>query len=121
LANGEHETGNLIYDQVSTAGHGIYTDNGASYITITGNAEYDINSNVWGSNHTNYTLNNDTYDPLQIEGNYWTDGPADYNAKSVLITGNTNITASSQVPAAIVSAAGIQSPYTSILSWTPAP
>jgi len=121
LANGEHLTGNLIYDQVSTAGHGIYTDNGASYITITGNAEYDINANVWGSNHTNYTLNNDTYDPLQIEGNYWTDGPADYNAKSVLITGNTNITSSSQVPAAIVSAAGIQAPYTSILSWTPAP
>ena len=120
LATGEHITGNVIHDNKATAGHGIYTDNGASYITITGNAEYNINSNVWGSNHTNYTLNNGTYDPLDIEHNYWTKGPANQNSKSVLIANNTNITSASQIPAAITSAAGIQSPYTSILSWTPA-
>jgi hypothetical protein len=120
LATGEHLTGNVIHDQVSTKGHGIYTDNGASYITITGNAEYNINANVWGSNHTNYTLDNGTYDPLDIEHNYWTNGPANYNAKSVLIANNTNITSASQIPAGIISAAGIQSPYTGILSWTPA-
>jgi hypothetical protein len=38
----------------------------------------------------------------------------------VLIANNTNITSASQIPAAITSAAGIQSPYTSILNWTPA-
>jgi hypothetical protein len=120
LATGETLTGNLIHDQISPTGHGLYTDNGASYITISGNAEYTIAADVWGSNHTNYTLDNGTYDPLQIEGNYWPDGPAAYNAKSVLIANNTDITASSQIPAAIVSAAGIQSPYTSILGWQPA-
>ncbi len=121
LADGEHITGNLIHDQLSTKGHGIYTDNGSSYITITGNAEYNIAANVWGSKHTNYTLNNGTYDPLDIEGNYWTNGPAPYNAKAVLIKNNTNITSSSQIPASIVANAGIQPPYTSILSWKPGP
>jgi hypothetical protein len=119
LATGEHLVGNVIHDQASTAGHGLYTDNGASYITITGNAEYNIKANVWGSNHTNYTLNDGTYDPLDIEHDYWTNGPADENSKSVLIANNTDITSASQIPAAITSAAGIQSPYTSILNWTP--
>ncbi|HEY3867281.1 MAG TPA: right-handed parallel beta-helix repeat-containing protein [Actinocrinis sp.] len=120
LADGEQVTGNLVHDSVSTAGHEIYTDNGASYITITGNGEYDVGSNAWGSNHTNYTLDNGTYDPLQIENNYWPSGPADYDAKSVLIEDNTNITGASQIPSSLVSAAGIQSPYTSVLSWQPA-
>ena len=121
LATGEHLTGNLIHDQLSSTGHGIYTDNGAGYITISGNAEYNIAADVWGSKHTNYTLNNDTYDPLQIEGNFWPDGPAAYNAKSVLIQDNTDITGPGQIPSALVAAAGIQSPYTSILNWQPAP
>ena len=120
LATGEHLSGNVVHDQAATAGHGLYTDNGASYITITGNAEYNINTTVWGSNHTNYTLNNGTYDPLDIEHNYWTKGPANENSKSVVIANNTNITSASQIPASIISAAGIQSPYTGILSWTPA-
>ena len=121
LATGEHITGNLIHDGVATAGHTLYTDNGASYITLLGNAEYNIGSNAWGSNHTNYTLNNGTYDPLEIENNYWPNGPADSDSKSVVIEDNTNITSSSQIPSSIVTAAGIQSPYTSILSWKPAP
>jgi hypothetical protein len=51
LSTGEHLTGNLIHDQISSKGHGIYTDNGASYITVTGNAEYAIAADVWGSDH----------------------------------------------------------------------
>ena len=120
LATGEHVTGNVIHDSAATAGHSIYTDNGASYITITGNAEYNIGSNVWGSNHTNYTLNNGTYDPLDIENNYWTKGPANYDAKSVRIANNHNITSPSQIPSSITAAAGIESADTSILSWKPA-
>jgi hypothetical protein len=121
LATGEHITGNLAHDQKNaTGGHGLYTDNGASYITITGNAEYNVLVSVWGSNHTNYTLNNGTYDPLDIEGNYWTNGPSDTNSKSVLIKGNHNISGASGVPSSISSAAGLESAYTSILSWKPA-
>ncbi|HEY0808263.1 MAG TPA: right-handed parallel beta-helix repeat-containing protein, partial [Pseudonocardiaceae bacterium] len=120
LSTGEHLTGNIVHDNIATAGHGLYTDNGASYITLTGNAEYNINSNVWGSNHVNYTLNNGTDDPLDIEGNWWTKGPKDMNSKSVLIQGNHNITSPSQIPASIVSAAGIESADVGILSWRPA-
>ncbi|HEX4722798.1 MAG TPA: right-handed parallel beta-helix repeat-containing protein [Pseudonocardiaceae bacterium] len=120
LSTGEHLTGNIVHDNIATAGHGLYTDNGASYVTITGNAEYNINSNVWGSNHTNFTLDNGTDDPLDIEGNWWTNGSADMNAKSVLIQGNHNITSSGQIPASIVGAAGIESADTGILSWHPA-
>ncbi len=121
LATGEHITGNVIHDQLNTSGgHVLYTDNGASYVTITGNAEWNIKVTPWGSNHVNYTLNNGTNDPLDIEGNYWPKGPGDSNSKSVLIKGNHNITAASQVPSAIVSAAGIESAYRSILSWQPA-
>lgn len=120
LATGEHLTGNIVHDNLATAGHGLYTDNGASYVTLTGNAEYNISSNVWGSNHTNYTLNNGTDDPLDIENNYWTNGPANMNSKSVLIQNNHNITSASQIPASIVSAAGIESADTGILNWQPA-
>jgi len=75
---------------------------------------------VWGSNHVNYTLNNGTDDPLDIENNWWTKGPANMSSKSVLIQNNHNITSPSQIPASIVSAAGIESGFTSILSWKPA-
>jgi hypothetical protein len=121
LATGEHVTGNVIHDQQNTSGgHVLYTDNGASYETITGNAEWNIKVSAWGSNHVNYTLNNGTNDPLDIEGNYWPSGPADSNSKSVLIKGNHNITSASQVPASVSGAAGLESSYTSILSWQPA-
>ncbi|HYS38815.1 MAG TPA: right-handed parallel beta-helix repeat-containing protein [Pseudonocardiaceae bacterium] len=120
LATGEHVTGNIVHDNIATAGHGLYTDNGATFVTLTGNAEYNIHSNVWGSNHVNYTLNNGTDDPLDIENNWWTNGPANMNSKSVLIQNNHNITSPSQIPASIVSAAGIESGSTGILSWKPA-
>src|SRR5262249_16287534 len=117
---GEHLTGNLIHDQISSAGHGLYTDNGAGYITITGNGEYSIAATVWGSKHTNYTLNDGTYDPLDIEGNYWPSGPAAYNPKAVPIKNNTNISGASGIPSSITSNAGIESADQSILSWSPA-
>jgi hypothetical protein len=120
LANGEHVTGNVIHDQQNTTGgHVLYTDNGASYVTITGNAEWNIHVTPWGSNHVNYTLNDGTNDPLDIEGNYWPGGPSDSNSKGVLIKGNHSITSASQVPAAITDAAGIETQYRSILSWQP--
>ncbi|MEY9964619.1 hypothetical protein ABIA33_002661 [Streptacidiphilus sp. MAP12-16] len=121
LATGEHLTGNVVHDQISAKGHGLYTDNGSAFITIGGNAEYAVAANVWGSNHVNYTLNNGTDNPLDIEGNYWTNGPADYNQKAVLIANNHNITGPGQIPAAITAAAGLEAGYQPILSWHPAP
>jgi hypothetical protein len=120
LATGEQLTGNVVHDQIDAGGHGLYTDNGSAYITITGNAEYNIAANVWGSNHVNYTLNNGTDNPLDIEGNYWTNGPADYNQKAVLIAGNHNITGPGQIPAAVVAAGGLEASYQALLNWHPA-
>jgi hypothetical protein len=68
----------------------------------------------------NYTLNDGTYDPTDIEGNYWPNGPGDSNSKGVVVKNNHNITSPSQIPSSIIDAGGIESPYRSILSWKPA-
>jgi hypothetical protein len=121
MAIGEHVSGNVIHDQLNTSGgHVLYTDNGATYVSILGNAEWNIQVTPWGSRHVNYTANDGTYDPTDIEGNYWPNGPGDSNSKGVVVKGNHNITSSSQVPSSIVNAAGIESQYRSILSWKPA-
>jgi hypothetical protein len=121
MATGEHVSGNVVHDQLNTAGgHVLYTDNGATYVSILGNAVWNIHTSPWGSRHVNYTLNDGTNDPTDIEGNYWPNGPGDSNSLGVKIAGNHNITSSSQVPSSIVDAGGIESQYHSILSWQPA-
>ncbi len=59
----------------------------------------------WGSKHGNYTAGDGTYDPTDIEGNYWPSGPSDYDSKGVLIQNNHDITTASQVPSSIIAAA----------------
>ncbi|WP_223199286.1 right-handed parallel beta-helix repeat-containing protein [Solihabitans fulvus] len=120
LATGEHLVGNVVHDQKSNKGHALYTDNGAGNITLRGNAEYSNAANDWGSKHVDYTANNGNYDPLDLEGNYWETGPADYNQKAVTIKGNHVITGPSQIPASIIANAGLESAYTGILGWHPA-
>jgi hypothetical protein len=121
LSTGEHVTGNIVHDQKNaTGGHALYTDNGASYVTISGNGEYNNTVGDWGSKHVNYTLNDGSYDPLDIEGNYWEKGAADYNQKSVVIKSNHTITSAGQIPSSIVAAAGLEPAYADILNWTPA-
>jgi hypothetical protein len=121
LSAGEHVTGNIVHDQKNaTGGHALYTDNGASYVTISGNGEYNNTVGDWGSKHVNYTLNDGSYDPLDIEGNYWEKGTADDNQKSVVIKNNHTITSAGQIPSSIVAAAGLEPAYADILDWTPA-
>lgn len=121
LASGEKVTGNVVHDQLNTSGgHVLYTDNGATYVSILGNAVWNINVSPWGSKHVNYTAGDGTYDPTDIEGNYWPNGPSDYDTKKVLIQDNHAVTGAAQVPASIIAAAGVESPYQGILSWQPA-
>jgi hypothetical protein len=121
MVTGEHVTGNVVHDQLNTSGgHVLYTDNGASYVSILGNAVWNINVSPWGSKHTNYTLNDGTYDPTDIEGDYWPAGPSDYDQKGVVIRNNHNITDPDQIPSTVIAAGGIESAYTSILGWQPA-
>ena len=122
LATGEHVTGNLIHDQTGS-GHVIYTDNGCTFETITGNAVYNNTSaQAWASRHSDYAPGaTTTYDPTDVEKNYF-QNPAGYTTGGgVTVAGNTTITSASQVPASIVANAGIETAYKSVLSWTQAP
>jgi hypothetical protein len=120
LATGEHITGNLFHDQTGK-GHVIYSDNGASYLTITGNGVYSTGAaNAWGSNHVDYTANDGNNDPLDIENNYWQNGAKDSSSKKVVLKNNHAITGASGVPASIVANAGIEKSYADILKWRPA-
>ena len=122
LANGEHVTGNLIHDQTGS-GHVIYTDNGCTFETITGNAVYNNpNAQAWASRHSDYAPGaTTTYDPTDVEGNYFQNPSGYTTGGGVTVANNTTITGASQVPGSIVANAGIQAAYQSVLSWTQAP
>ena len=122
LANGEHVSGNDIHDQTGS-GHVIYTDNGCTFETITGNAVYnDPKAQAWASRHSDYAPGaSTTYDPTDVEGNYF-ENPAGYTTGGgVTVAHNTTISGASQVPASIVANAGIESAYQGVLGWTQAP
>jgi len=122
LANGEHVSGNDIHDQAGS-GHVIYTDNGCTFETITGNAVYnDPNAQAWASRHSDYAPGaSTTYDPTDVEGNYF-ENPAGYTSGGgVTVANNTTISGGSQVPASIVANAGIEAAYQGVLGWSQAP
>jgi hypothetical protein len=120
LATGEHITGNVLHDQMNrSGGHVVYTDNGAAYITIHGNAMYASQVNSEGSDHNDTTAGSGK-DPLDIQGNYWTKGRADTDGSSgVLVKNNHTITGPGQIPASIVDNAGLEPAYRNLLTWTP--
>ena len=114
LADGEHVTGNVILDAFDE-GHAIYSDNGSTFETITGNVEFG-NENDWGSRHTDYTAGATGDDPLDIEGNYWQQGDPSSVSGNVTETGNHIIASLRQAPASILAAAGLQPGYRGILA-----
>ncbi|WP_207925977.1 right-handed parallel beta-helix repeat-containing protein [Actinocrispum wychmicini] len=120
LANGEKVTGNVIHDQTGK-GHVIYTDNGCTFETITGNGIYNTGpANAWGSTHHNYLPGaTTTNDPTDVEKNYWMNG-ATKGSNGVTVKGNTAITTASQIPASIIENAGLEPSFKPLLTWTPA-
>jgi hypothetical protein len=113
LAAGEHITGNVIHDQAGP-GNAIYTDNGAAYLTITGNVLYG-NYHSWAGRHTNTTAGDGTYDPEDIEHNWWEAGDPPSSAKGVTLAHNQLITGPSGAPPSIVDAAGLEPSYRGLL------
>jgi hypothetical protein len=113
LADGEHLTGNVILNTLDLD-HGLYSDNGSTFMTITGNVEFG-NENDWGSRHTDYTPGTTGYDPLDIENNYWQQGDPDSTAKNVTEAGNHTITSPRDVPAQVLRDAGLQPAYRHLL------
>ena len=122
LANGEKVTGNVIHNQTGS-GHAIYTDNGATYETIKGNAVYDNTSaDAWASRHTDYHPGHSTtYDPTDVENNYFENPPGYSSGNGLTIANNTTITGASGVPASIANAAGLEAAYKGLLTWVQAP
>src|SRR5581483_4512850 len=117
LSDGEKIYATIIRDQFGS-GHGIYTDNGSCNITVDHNIILNTNFDNWGSRHGNYYDGNDgkTFDPLDVESNYWQQGTPDTSEKNVIVKGNHIITAVSQGPASIVEKAGLQAEYKDILN-----
>ncbi len=122
LANGERVTGNLIHDQTGK-GHVIYTDNGCTFESIIGNGIYNTGAaNAWGSQHHNYLPGATTVnDPTDVENNFWMNGTANTTKNGVIITGNTAITSPNQIPSSIVTNAGLEPGFKSLLNWKQAP
>jgi hypothetical protein len=116
LADGEKVVGNVIYNQFSS-GHEIYTDNGSSMITISGNVMFNTNHDNWGSRHHDYYDGQDgtNFDPLAIENNYWQQGDADSSKGNVTVNGNHLIASLGEVPHSILANAGLTAPYKSAL------
>jgi Right handed beta helix region len=121
LAGGEKVTGNLIHDQTGK-GHVVYTDNGCTFETITGNGIYNTGAaNAWGSTHHNYAPGaTTTNDPTDVENNWWENG-ATSGSSGVTVKGNHAITSGSQVPASIVDNAGLEAAFKGLLNWKQAP
>ncbi len=122
LSNGEHVTGNVIHD-VGGANHVIYTDNGCTFESILGNAVYNNpNAQAWASRHHDYRPEaTTTYDPTDVENNYF-QNPASYTTGGgVTVANNTTITDPSQIPSSIIANAGLEPAYQGLLSWTQAP
>ena len=115
LADGERVSGNVIYDQYAT-GHAIYTDNGSSMITISGNVMFHTNRDNWGVRHRDWYDGNDgkVFDPLVIEDNWWQQGDPDLSKDNITEKGNHTIASLSQVPSAILQDAGLQPAFRNI-------
>ena len=108
LADGERVAGNVVYNQYSS-GHAIYTDNGSSMITVSGNVMLNDDHDNWGSRHRDWYDDNQgkVFDPLVIEDNYWQQGDADSSKENVTEQNNHLIDSLSEVPANILQNAGL--------------
>jgi hypothetical protein len=129
FASGEHITGNVMHDMAGVA-HMINTDNGTDWMTVTGNASWNTGpSNSWGYCHNDfYAGEGGGLDHENVTGNYWDNrsgngshGQLPTHSGNCNVSGNHDITTQSQVPASILSNAGLESSFRGLLSWSQVP
>jgi Fibronectin type III domain/Right handed beta helix region len=110
IADGQKVDGNVVYGQLGS-GHGIYTDNGCTWESITNNVFLKPNYDNWGGKHKNYTTaDGGTDDPTVVTGNWFQQGNTGASS-TVTVSGNHLITSIDQAPAAIVGKAGLEAAY----------
>ena len=115
LADGEKVTGNDIHDQWGL-GKNVYTDNGCTNETISGNVLYNAAYANVASRHTDYRDPLGNNDPTLISGNYWQQGDPDSDNKGLVTQGNHILAyPSASGPAAVVAAAGLEPGYRGLL------
>jgi hypothetical protein len=129
IDTGEHITGNVMHD-MGNIFHVVNTDNGTDWMTVTGNAMWNPGpSNSWGYCHTDYYAGEGGgLDHENVTGNYWDNrmGNGSHmqlptSTGNCNVQGNTDITGQGQVPAAILSNAGLEPAYQGLLNWAQVP
>jgi len=95
----------------------IYTDNGATFVSVTGNVMSQPNFDNWGSRHKDYRSDSagTSNDPTLIADNYWQQGDPDSSQLGVTVRGNRLIASLDQVPASVRENAGLEARYRSLL------
>lgn len=114
MATGEKVTGNVIHDQWGF-GKAVYTDNGCTYETISGNVLYNVSYADVGSTHVDYRDSLGDKDPTLISDNWWQQGDSDSSKQGVVTQGNTLLADPSDAPASIVDAAGLEPAFRGLL------
>jgi hypothetical protein len=115
MANGEKVTGNVIHTQFGL-GKSIYTDNGATYETVSGNVLYGASYSNVASRHTDYRDALGNNDPTLVSGNWWEQGDSDSDNKGLVTQGNHIIASPSDAPADVVARAGLEPAYRDLLT-----
>jgi MYXO-CTERM domain-containing protein len=77
----------------------------------------------WGSLRVDYNFGPDSgmVSPFDVEHNYWDIPTEAGTAPAATVASNTIITSPSQIPAALVADAGLETPYQGLLGWMQAP
>lgn len=115
MDTGEKVTGNVIHDQVGL-GKNVYTDNGDTYETISGNVLYNAAYANVASRHTDYRDDKGNNDPTLITDNWWQTGDADSDNKGLVTQGNHLLSSPDAAPASIVDNAGLEAAYRGLLN-----
>jgi len=107
-------SGNVIHDQWGL-GKNVYTDNGCTYETVSGNVLYHAAYANVASRHTDYRDALGNNDPTLITDNYWEQGDPDSDNKGLVTQGNHLLSNPAAAPAAIVGDAGLEPGYRHLL------
>jgi hypothetical protein len=130
FATGETVSGNVIHD-LNGFIWGLYDDNGSDWVTVTGNAFWNPSGSQspWGYCHNNYYPGEGGgLDDILVEGNYWEGSPTLQGPGAGMapdahcqLSNNPTISDPSQVPSAIINAAGLETAYQGLLQWAQVP
>ncbi|HTA90105.1 MAG TPA: right-handed parallel beta-helix repeat-containing protein, partial [Polyangiaceae bacterium] len=130
FATGETVKGNVVHDLKGFI-WGLYDDNGSDWVTVTGNAFWNPSGSTqpWGYCHDNYYPGEGGgLDDIVVQGNYWQGGPTLQGPGASAapdahcqLTGNITISGPAEVPQTIITAAGLEPAYESLLQWVQVP